>query len=71
VFGDVLSKRVRSDFVESIRELMRGRIVGALAVESTISLPGILLLLGTQMKVTDWESNEQVVRRVCIREAVG
>jgi len=45
--------------------------VAALAVEWTISLPGIPLWLGTQMKVTDWESDELVVRRVCIREARG
>ena len=64
-------KRVRSDFVGSIRKWMRGKFVAALAPESTISLPGIPLWLGTQIKVTDWESNEQVVRRVCIREAVG
>jgi len=72
VFGDMLSnERMRSDFVGSIWELMRGRFVAALTAESTISLPGISLWLGTQMKVTDWESDEQVVRRVCIREAVG
>jgi len=45
--------------------------VAALAAESTISLPRIPLWLGIQMKVTDWESDEQVVRRVCIREAMG
>ena len=51
-------ERVRSDFVGNIRELMRWRFVAALAAESTISLPGIFLWLGTQMKVTDWESDE-------------
>jgi len=45
--------------------------VAALAAESTISLPGIPSWLWTQMKVTDGESDEQVVRRVCIREAMG
>jgi len=64
-------KRVRLDFVGSNRELMRGRFVAALAAESTISLSGILLWLGTQMKVTDWKSDEQVVRRICRREAMG
>jgi len=57
-------KRMRSDFVGSIRELMRGRFVAAMAAESTISLPGTPLWLGTQMEVTDKESDEQVVRRV-------
>ena len=64
-------KRVRSDFVGSNRELIRGRFVAASAAESTISLPRIPLWMGTQMKATDRESDEQMVRRVCIREAMG
>jgi len=36
--------------------------VAALATESTISLPGIPLWVGTQMKVTDWQRNELVLR---------
>jgi len=65
------SEKGEVDFVGSIRKLMREIFVAALAAESTISLPGICLWLGTQMKVTDWESDEQVVRRVCVREATG
>jgi len=73
VFGDKCCrmKKVKSDFVGSIRELMRGRFVAALAADSTISLPEIPLWLGTQIKVTDWESDELVLRRVCICEAMG
>ena len=62
-------KRLRSDFVGSIEKLMRSRFVTVLAAESTISLPGIPLWLWTQMQVTDWTSDEQVVRRVCISGA--
>jgi len=64
-------KRVKSDFVGSIRELRRGRFVAAMAAEATTSLPGIPLWLGIQMKVMDWESDQQVVRRVCIGETMG
>jgi len=44
--------------------------VATLAAESTISLHGIPLWLRAQMKVKDWESDEQVVMRVFIREAI-
>ena len=71
-------KKVRSDFVGSVRELMRGRFVATLAVECAISFPGIPQWLRTWMDegyelrnlkmVVRADRESETIRKMCDRE---